>query len=1155
MEKKNVFCLLLAALLNLMLLAESAYAWDGSTKTPSFDGSQYIITCAEELAWVAQESQTNDFAGKVVRITADLDLGGNMEAPPSWTPIGSESVPFQGELDGGNHVLYNLYILSSLYPKGVGVIAMSGPQAIIHHLGIAQGQIMTDASNNVGTFVGVHRGVLHHCFNMAQIIAHNGDNIGGLVGTNYGKIEYAYNAGIITDGNNHVGGLVGLNTSSAVLNNCYNMGYCKGSDHVGALFGKNEAPESQLTVVKFDQQLTRMYATGYGTNDEILKDNTKYAIEKSATFTGHSSPFYQDPETEWHYASGGYWAHSQLLCFKDHPASQVSVKAIGLDAENRPVERAEGVGTPKEGNEPRKSFKLSMMNDVGLGAGQWFSPSPDVIKIDDPTGHRDAEVFRPCGNQEVILTLTYDKFVKQIYTIVKGYEVFDAGIVEGDVTACWNQEDVKFLASNKGKEASGGKDDEPKSFTYSYQYMIIRDTVISRVPAVTEPMDTFYMAQETYKDWCLPTDVPGNYAFRRYVKDYKCKTEWTLSKGKNGESVGYLFLYVREKFDPGELVEKPDTIYAVLPQTLTIKSERDATGGGEHFNYTWSMTRNAWDPETQEWLTPGEEDIKNPLYMGGSPVSTASFDYTFTQPGKYSFIRKVSEMACEALPVESFRAHVVYVYEAINPGKITGFEQQLCTPLSTDTIQESEPVSGGNGVYTYRWLCNGVEIPNSDTTALLLRNIPLESNQTYVFTRQVKDNTGLMDWLTAEGEVRVRVYKEYDPGAITPQEELICSETTTAEELTITIGEERPANGEPGSEFVYNWLLYRGGTDTLLLDTLPLTTATLSTSLTLSDYDLSVPFTIFIKREVKNLLCETEWKTSENTATWYFGKTESKTMTISVCSRDLPYTYEYTFVDGHTQQLLFAETGQSYTLTDRTETGCPLTVTLLSRVSPVPVVETQPVVSLCETAGSLKIAYSIIEGTPDRFDLRFSTSALELGFRDSIEAVLPTTGLIEIPVPAYLPLGQHSLNIVFYSAFSSSEECKMSAPQTIRFSVDIDGFVHRKENEVVFVDNSGKHNDRGLTFVAYQWYRNDEKIEGATGQFYYEYNGLNGVYQVVMTDADGNEYRSCAYEYRPVTPVEQVETERLRGRKIIRDGRLLLVVGDKMYNMLGQEER
>ena len=29
-----------------------------------------------------------------------------------------------------------------------------------------------------------------------------------------------------------------------------------------ALFGKNDAPEEQLTKVVFDQQLTRMYATG-----------------------------------------------------------------------------------------------------------------------------------------------------------------------------------------------------------------------------------------------------------------------------------------------------------------------------------------------------------------------------------------------------------------------------------------------------------------------------------------------------------------------------------------------------------------------------------------------------------------------------------------------------------------------------------------------------------------------------------------------------------------------------------------------------------------------------------------------------------------------------------------------------------------------------
>lgn len=1136
-----------------------ASAWDGTSKSPDFDGQVYSITCAEELAWIAEQSQSADFSSKVIRITQDIDLGGLQATPPSWRPIGSADKPFQGEIDGGNHVIYNLYILSSLYPKGVGLIAESGSSAIIHHIGIAQGQIMTDATNNVGSFVGVHRGRLHHCFNMTQIIAHNGDHVGGLVGTNFGKIEYAYNSGIITDANSYVGGLVGYNQPSAMLDNCYNMGYCKGSDHVGALFGKNEAPEAQLKVVKFDQQLTRMYATGDGTNDEILQDNTKYAIEKSSTFAGHGSPFYQNPETEWHYASGGYWSHPQLLCFKDHPASQLSVKEIWLDAEERPIERAEGVGTPKEGNKPRMTFKLGIMNDIGLGSGQWFSPSPEVIKIADPTGNTGAEVFRPCGNQEVILTLTYDKYVKQIYTIVKGYEVFDAGVVTGDVTACWNQDDVKFKdKNNEGKEASGGKDDEQESSGFSYQYMIIRDTVLSRVPLVTEPKDTFYMSQGMYAKWALPTDVPGNYAFRRYVKDYKCKTEWTLSKGKEGAEVGYIFLCVREKFDPGELVEEPDTIYAVLPAVLTIESYRDASGGGGHFNYIWSMTRNALDPETQEWLKPEEDDIKNPLYIGGKPVATASFDYTFTKPGKYTFNRMVSETACEALPIESYRPHVVYVYEAIDPGSIDPMERQLCTPICTDTIHEAEPVSGGNGLYSFRWLCNGVEIPNSDTTALELADFPMENNRTYVFTRQVKDNTGLMDWVTSAGETHIHVYKAYDAGAIVPQEALNCSNGTMIDELRTDITELRAANGDEGSAFEYCWLLFRGGTDTVLLDTLHYNSADLSTTLALSDYNVSVPATIFIKRAVLNLLCEEAWKESDNAAVWRFGQAEHKTVNVNICARDLPYTYEYTFADGHTEPFYFDGTGQTYTLTDVTEEGCPMELTLISQVSPIPVVETRPEVSVCETAGALKIAYTVLEGTPDRFDLTFSPSAKEVGFRDSINAVLPGTGVIDIPVPASLPLGKHSLDIVFYAGISSSEECKRSAPQTIRFSIDIDGFVHRKENEVIFVDNSGKHDDRNLTFTAYQWYRNDEAIDGAQGQFYYEYNGLNGFYQVVMTGTDGREYHSCVYEFRPYTPIGNVQRDKgeaTKVQKIIRDGRLLLLVGEKMYNLLGMEER
>ena len=57
-----------------------------------------------------------------------------------------------------------------------------------------------------------------------------------------------------------------------------------------------------------------------------------------------------------------------------------------------------------------------------------------------------------------------------------------------------------------------------------------------------------------------------------------------------------------------------------------------------------------------------------------------------------------------------------------------------------------------------------------------------------------------------------------------------------------------------------------------------------------------------------------------------------------------------------------------------------------------------------------------------------------------------------------------------------------------------------------------------------------------------------------MTGADGREYRSCVYEFRPTTPVENVEAEG-KGRKILKDGRLLILIDNKMYNALGQEEK
>ena len=1112
--------------------------WSGETISPETDASgAYVIQTAENLAWVAKQSAGTDFAGKIFRLEADLDLGGAEAVPEKWQPIGSAAYPFRGEFDGNNHVISNLYINGS-FPTCAGLFSETGAEATIHNLGLAQGKIVTDKTDNVGAIVGINRGQIHHCFSMVQI-ALAGNNIGGLVGVNEGEINYSYNTGIITDAKEFVGGLAGWNKSTARLNECYNSGYCRGTDHVGALFGKNEAPADNLTKVYFDQQMTRMHVTGYGSADPLL-DNSKFAIATTVAFSSDKSPF--TPLSDWTIEENLY---PRLVCFGDHVAALLSTSAIGLDSEKLPTERAEGVGAPDESKKPRKEFKLFSQPDA-----TWISSNDDNIHIANAT---KAEVKRPCGNQEVILEVSNSTFTKQIYTIVKGYETFDPGKIDGGKGVCLD-EAIKFSALNNGeekKEPTGGKDDEQNDATLSYQYMIIRDTVISNqdYSKTYITLDTVYWNHGEYSRTSLPTDVPGNYSFRRYTKDAQCHTEWA-------ESPGRVYLTVREGFDAGSLVEKPDTIYANLnlPQTLTIESEKDASGGDGKFTYLWRLERREWNPETGTW-DEVEDNIWYPLYISGSssPVNTASFDYTFTKPGQYSFTRQVKDESCNPQPSEAYRPHIVVVYEELNPGSVESFERELCTPDCTDTIHEIDPATGGDGLYSYRWLCNGKEIANSDTMAFLLeRYQQMTTGDTYVFTRQVKDNTGKSGWMTSEGSVTIHIYRDYDPGAINTVNEQICYESGQALEVSVAIGSRQSASGDIGAEFHYCWLLYKEqeGKDPVFVDTIRQDEAALNMTLKLSDYRLSVPVTISIQRAVKNMQCASAWKISANKATWRLGRSEKKTQNVTVCYGNLPYTYTYTYTSGREERVTFTEDGQAKIINDLTPQGCSKEVTLQCRVTPAPEVEVKPVISVCESASTLKIEYTILSGLPDRYDLTFPASMQDLGFEDVIGAEL-SDKMIEAPLPADVPYGKYQFTIMFYVA-SAGSDCK-GIQQTQNFTFDVDGYVNRKGNDIVFVDNSGKHTEAALTFDHYQWYRNNEPIEGETGQYYYEYNGLNGVYSVDMITADGTVYRSCQYEMRPMTPLDNVSSDGTLGRKVLREGQLFIVVGEKMYNMLGQE--
>ena len=111
----------------------------------------------------------------------------------------------------------------------------------------------------------------------------------------------------------------------------------------------------------------------------------------------------------------------------------------------------------------------------------------------------------------------------------------------------------------------------------------------------------------------------------------------------------------------------------------------------------------------------------------------------------------------------------------------------------------------------------------------------------------------------------------------------------------------------------------------------------------------------------------------------------------------------------------------------------------------------------------------------------------------------------------------------------------------------------RKGVDVLFVDNSGLHTEEGLTFTAYQWYKDGRLLEGETEQFYYEYLGLDGYYQVEMTTADGTVYHSCLYEMRTAEGISPTRSPRGgEGKKFLRNGRLYLMYEGTMYDGQGR---
>lgn len=264
----------------------------------NLDAALANINTPEKLAWIislvnGENGQTaNDFTGKTINITADIDMGAH-----TWDPIGNGNTnrPFKGSIQGNGHVIEG--VNSSLVRNNLGLFGVAD--------GITIQNLIVEANfsgnaNNIGTLVGTmnngsisnceaagthkgssttqnmgglvgiaKQGTIHSSFAVNTMEGGSSTAMGGLVGTNGDGTNacnlYNSYANIIMSGSNNIGGLVGVNQTGCTVENCY------------AEIGSQTFPAFAASNAGTIQYCYANQANGYVT------DNT------SGTLTGHGT--------------------------------------------------------------------------------------------------------------------------------------------------------------------------------------------------------------------------------------------------------------------------------------------------------------------------------------------------------------------------------------------------------------------------------------------------------------------------------------------------------------------------------------------------------------------------------------------------------------------------------------------------------------------------------------------------------------------------------------------------------------------------------------------------------------------------------------------------------------------------------------------------
>jgi hypothetical protein len=144
-------------------------------------------------------------------------LAGNVTLSGSnnWTPIGTDSAPFNGTFNGQGYTITNLNIKNTAgnYQGMFGEI-----RGGVSNLGLAN--VSVTGNTYVGGVAGRNNGTIQNCYTTGTVKGAD-THVGGLAGENYGEVWGCYSTANV-EGRGYTGGIAGSNTS--IVWDCYTTG-------------------------------------------------------------------------------------------------------------------------------------------------------------------------------------------------------------------------------------------------------------------------------------------------------------------------------------------------------------------------------------------------------------------------------------------------------------------------------------------------------------------------------------------------------------------------------------------------------------------------------------------------------------------------------------------------------------------------------------------------------------------------------------------------------------------------------------------------------------------------------------------------------------------------------------------------------------------